>query len=193
MQIPLQISYRDVRKSKGIESAIQKKVDKLEEICDSITSCRVAIEKPQKHQHIGNPFRVRVYLNVPPNKEIIVRRESSDGDMHEKLITVVRSAFDAARRQLQKVVQKKRSEVKIHYNNEVNGIIQKIFTDDGYGFIKGFDGSDIYFHQNSVLHNNFNHLEIGAGVRFIREEGDDGPQASSVQVIDKSAENVIQR
>ena len=66
------------------------------------------------------------------------------------------------------------------------GIVQKLFIEDGYGFIRTIDTSDeIYFHKNSVLHNDFDKIKVGTGVRFVSEIGDKGPQASSVEIIDK--------
>jgi ribosomal subunit interface protein len=41
--------------------------------------------------------------------------------------------------------------------------------------------------RNSVLHGDFERLSVGTAVRFSPEDGDNGPQASSVQVIGKSA------
>jgi len=49
-----------------------------------------------------------------------------------------------------------------------------------YGFIQTSDGREIIFHRNSVLGAGFNALEIGSDVRFSEEEGDKGPQASTV-------------
>jgi len=40
-------------------------------------------------------------------------------------------------------------------------------------------------HKNAVLHGDFDCVEIGTGVRFEEEMGEKGPQASTVQIIDK--------
>jgi cold shock CspA family protein len=45
----------------------------------------------------------------------------------------------------------------------------------------------VYFHRNSVLHGDFDRLSVGTEVRFSPEDGENGPQASSVQVVGKSA------
>jgi len=44
------------------------------------------------------------------------------------------------------------------------------------------DGREIYFHRNSVLNAAFDDLKIGAEVRFAEEEGEQGPQASTVTI-----------
>jgi cold shock CspA family protein len=42
---------------------------------------------------------------------------------------------------------------------------------------------EVYFHRNSVLHRGFDELAVGTEVRFVEEEGEQGPQASTVAVI----------
>lgn len=190
MKIPVEISFRDVRKTEAIEALIREKAAKLDKVCDYITSCRIFIGRPQHNHRTGNSFRVRIDMRVPPNQELVVRREATDGNMHEGLITAIQDAFSAARRQLQRLVEKQREEVKIHPGQEVNGIVAKLFRDDGYGFIQDIDGGDIYFHKNSVLHGGFDRLEIGTGVRFNKELGEKGPQASTVQIISKAGSTV---
>jgi hypothetical protein len=39
--------------------------------------------------------------------------------------------------------------------------------------------------NNSILHNDCNRLEIGTGMNFSLEQGEEGPQASTVKIIDK--------
>ena len=36
-----------------------------------------------------------------------------------------------------------------------------------------------------MLQGDFPRLEIGTGVRFVEERGEEGPQASTVQIVDK--------
>ncbi len=124
-------------------------------------------------------------MRVPPGHELVVKREPSKGDMHDPLPTVLRKAFDAARRQLQELVEQQRGEVKTHPEQQVMGVVVRLFPEQGYGFLKTIDGRDIYFHRNSVLHDDFDRLEIGTGVRFVEELGTEGPQASTVQIVDK--------
>ena len=41
-----------------------------------------------------------------------------------------------------------------------------------------------------MLHDGFDRLEIGTAVRFEQEEGEKGPQASTVQIVDKPGASV---
>jgi cold shock CspA family protein len=63
-------------------------------------------------------------------------------------------------------------------------MVAKIFAEEGYDFIRTLDGTqELYFHRNSVLHDDFERLAVGTEVRFAPEEGEQGPQASSVQIV----------
>jgi cold shock CspA family protein/ribosome-associated translation inhibitor RaiA len=185
MRVPLEITFRDVPKTETIETLIQEKAAALDRICDNLISCRVAVEKPHENQRFGNPFRVRVTMRVPPGHELVVRRESTEGELSDRLPTVIRDAFDAARRRLKKLVDRQQGEVKSHPAQENLAYVVKLFQDQGYGFLKTLEGREIYFHRNSVLNNDFERLELGTGVRFVAVEGNEGPQASTVQVVDK--------
>jgi cold shock CspA family protein len=57
----------------------------------------------------------------------------------------------------------------------------RLLDEEGYGFISADDGREIYFHRNAVLDNGFATLRPGAEVHFAEEEGENGPQASSVR------------
>jgi cold shock CspA family protein len=114
-----------------------------------------------------------------------VTREAGEGDLHEQLPTVIRDAFGAMRRRLKKLVEKQHGDIKSHPEQEVGGLIIRLFRDKGYGFIKGANGQEIYFHKNSLLGNDFDRLQIGTGVQWHEEQGDKGPQATTVRIIDK--------
>ncbi|MFO8011116.1 MAG: HPF/RaiA family ribosome-associated protein [Dehalococcoidia bacterium] len=186
MEVQPEITYRNVEPTEEIEKLVSNKLQKLEKICDHIISARVAIEGPHRHQRTGNPYRVRIDLTIPPGHEVVAKRESTKGKREEPLQTVIRNAFEAAQRQTRELVEKQRGQVKEHLEDEVNGFVSKIHSDEGYGFLKPLDGSgDIYFHRNSVLNRDFERLEIGAGVRFVAKQGEEGLQASTVELIDR--------
>lgn len=184
MEVPLEISYRNVVGTPEVETLIRKRVAKLERLFDHVISCRVAIERPQQHQRTANPYRVRIDLRIP-GRELVVDRQPREGEAQEDLQGVLRHAFDAASRQLREVAQRIRGAVKAHPGTEVMGFVVRLFREDGYGFLKTADGREIYFHRNSVLNDDFARIEVGTGVRFAEELGEKGPQATTVQIVDK--------
>lgn len=109
MQLPLQITFRNMHPSTAVENAVREKVQKLERFYDRITGCRVVIEAPHRQHIKGNLFCVRVDLAVPED-ELVVSREAAHG--HEDVYVAVRDAFEAMMRQLKEYARRRRGEVK---------------------------------------------------------------------------------
>jgi cold shock CspA family protein len=185
MNVPLEISYRDIERSDVIDNLVNGEVDHLEEVCDHISSCRVSIERPQKHIKSGSPYRVRIDVTVPPGHEIVSKREPGQGEMHEELSTVIIDAFDGARRQVKELSERQDKDVKRNREPQVNAIVEAVYPEQGYGFLKTLEGRDVYFHSNSVLNRDFERLTKGTGVYYNEEMGEKGPQASSLRIVDK--------
>ncbi len=62
------------------------------------------------------------------------------------------------------------------------GII-KLLMDRGYGFIKGEEEGDLFFHRNDLIGVDFNSLRGGQEVEFEKGQGRDGrPQAVKVKL-----------
>jgi cold shock CspA family protein/ribosome-associated translation inhibitor RaiA len=184
MKVPLEISYRNVEKTQAVEDLIRDKVDKLRETCRDMVSCRIAVERPQQHQRSGSPFRVRIDVSVP-GRELVVKHEPGEGELHDDLPKILRGAFEVALRRLREFAERRRGEIKAHPQQQAMALVARLFREEGYGFVKTPEGREIYFHRNSVLHGDFDRLEIGTGVSFTEEAGEKGPQASTVQIVDK--------
>lgn len=180
MQIPLQITFRNMEHSDAVEAKIREKAAKLEKFAEHMTSCRVIIDAPHQHHHQGKLFNVKIDITLP-GKEIIADRHPDQHHAHEDAYVAIRDAFDAARRQLEDYLRERRREVK-HHEVELHGKIVQLFPAEDYGVIETSDGREIYFHRNSVLDADFDKLEEGARVHFSEEMGENGPQASTVHV-----------
>lgn len=183
MQLPLEISFHGTPKSEPVEALIREKAEKLGRFHKGIMSCRVVVEHPHKSPKSGSGYRVRLDLTVPPGHEIAVVREPGEGLVTDDLGKVVHEAFEAARRQLVKLNEKQRGDVKVHPQGEVRGFVSRLFDD--YGFIQPAGGGEVYFHRNSVVGADFDEIEVGMGVSWAEEPGEEGPQASSVRVIEE--------
>lgn len=183
MRIPLEVTFRNMGHSPAMEAAVREKAQKLDQFCNQIMSCRVAVEAHHKHHHQGNLFHVRIDLTVP-DEELVVSRAPQQHHAHEDAYVAIRDAFDAARRQLQDYARRRRGKVK-HHDMPPHGRILEIFPEQGYGRIVSSDGREIYFHRNSVLDADFDQLAPGTEVRFDEVPGDEGPKASTVHVIGK--------
>ena len=113
MQIPVQVTFRDVPVDDHIEAECRREAQKLERYFDRITSCRVVVAQPHRHHKKGNHFDVRIDLTLP-GAEIVINREPTQSQRDEEWQVAVREAFDRARRRLEDHVQKMRGEVKNH-------------------------------------------------------------------------------
>jgi ribosome-associated translation inhibitor RaiA len=107
MRSPLQIAFHGLKHTEAVEEAIREKAAKLEQVYDRITSCHVVVEVPHRHHQHGNHFVVRIDLALP-GKQIVVNRESPLHDESRDLNVALRDAFDAARRQLEEFVCRRR-------------------------------------------------------------------------------------
>lgn len=173
MQHELQITWHGMDRSDAIEDHIRQKAAALERFYPNITSCRVAVELPHKHKHQGKLYNVRINLRVP-HGDIVVNR-----DRHEDVYVALRDTFDAARRQLEDVLRRQRGAVKTHAE-PLHGRVVRMVPEEGYGFIETGDGEELYFSRDNVVTPDFDQLDIGAEVQFIREIASEGPQAKRV-------------
>jgi ribosome-associated translation inhibitor RaiA len=173
MQLPLQITYRDLPHSEALDTRIREKAAKLEEFHHHIISCRVTVEEQQRHSLRGNQFCVRLDIKVPQHEIAITR------DHHEDVYVALRDAFAAAYRKLEDTVRMQRRQVKVH-DATVSGVVARLFPQERYGFIQGPQGNEYYFSPENVVEPSFEQLEVGMTVQFIEGVADEGRQAKRI-------------
>lgn len=181
MQVPLQITFRNMDSSEALEAEIRKRVDKLTKTYEQIVSCRVIVEAPPQHRRKGGLFKVNIDITCPEGKVAVNREPPVQDRSHEDAYVALRDAVDAAARQLEQYNRRRQGLVKAH--EEIpRGRITRLSPLEDYGTITTVDGREIYFHRNSVLNADFDSLAIGTMITFHEEEGDHGPQASTVKI-----------
>jgi cold shock CspA family protein len=184
MQVPLELTYNEVPRIGWIDDYVKERVDRLDRMCDDIIACRVAIEREQHSKHKGNPYRARVEITLPQKKDLVAHKHGTVENLDVQLRPIIRQTFEAVEKQLNKEMQRRRGNVKHH--EEPQALVVRLFPEQDYGFIKSpVDGEEYFFHRNAVLHGDFDRLEPGTQVRFEPEMGEQGPQASTVQIIGK--------
>jgi ribosomal subunit interface protein len=185
MQIPIQITFRNMETSEAVEARVRERSDALERFHPNIIGCRVMIEASARSQHKGKIYHIRVNLTVP-GEEIVVKRDPAEHHAHEDIYVAIRDAFDAVRRQLEDHARRFRGQIKAH-EELAHGRVARLFQEAGYGFILGSDGEEIYMHRNSVVHDGFDALKVGDEVRYVAHpgEGEKGEQASTVVPVGK--------
>jgi len=185
MQLPLQISFRNMPHSDEIEDTIYEIATVLDVFSKHIMSCRVVVDVPHRHHEHGNLFQIRIDITVP-GEELVVNRESSQHTPYKDIRLAISGAFAKAARLLEDYERRQHGVVKKH-EDLPHARVVRIFPEAGHGFLETPDGREIYFHRNSVLSDGFDHLHPGAEVTFAEELGDRGPQASTVRLAGRRA------
>jgi cold shock CspA family protein len=197
MTLPIQITFRNTEPSERVEAMVRKEAAKLEKFYPRIMSCRVSIEVPEHRRRFGGLHHVRIDLGLPGGELVIKNQPSLRGSIpeedgktakhleigapHKHMEVAIRDAFRSARRQLEDYARAQRGAVKTHEDNRAE--IVEIHPKQGYGLLETPDGRQIYFHRNSVLHGSFGRMKVGSRVAFAEEQGEHGPQASTVRMV----------
>ncbi len=189
MQVPLEITFRNAERSDPVEAIVRERVDKLGQFFDHIISCRVTLDVPNRtpHYDVLN-HRVNVEISVP-GEELVVSSEPNEHENFNDIYVTIRNAFDAAEQQLRTYAGRLR-ETHVKQEDSPYAIVDKMFLDQGYGFLITPDGREIYFHENSVSAPGFDKLNKGDTVRFVESAGDEGPQASMVKGLGRDTANI---
>lgn len=174
MPIPLRIVARKTLLSAAEKSVLVALTNGLETYYPRIVSCDVHVDGPGDHHRQGF-FCVRINLAVPSREIVISRRKSAT------LQEALANAFRAAGRRLEDHARRARGDIKRHAPPRTGRVV-RLFPDRGFGFLES-EGSEVYFHRNSVQPPGFERLRIGTSVRFVEEAGIDGPQAASLSVV----------
>ncbi|HSE39243.1 MAG TPA: HPF/RaiA family ribosome-associated protein [Acidobacteriota bacterium] len=199
MQLPVQITFRNISRSREVEFRILSKVSDLEIYYPRIMGCRVVIDRPHRRHRDGNPYVIKIDITVP-GKEISVNRQPSiykeRKDFHDTRISkseeinleqkqmeaAINEAFNAARRMLQDHIRKQRGAIKTH--EEIpHATVTKLFRRKGYGLLKTANGRQLLFEKQNVLNSDYQNLKIGTKVTYLEEETGKGPEATLIRIV----------
>ncbi len=184
MDAPPEIRFHNLDPSDALEAAIRERVDKLDRLYPRLTRCLVSVEAPHKQHRKGNQCEVHIELWVPGGHLAVTREphRAKDKYVRADVYKVMRDAFDAAERKLLDHKQQINGEVKLH-PEFFHGQVSTINPLDDHGFILTNTGSQLYFHRNSLMEGQMEHLEPGQAVHYVETLGDTGPTASKVWLI----------
>ncbi len=182
MDIPLQIVFRGVPASLAVKTSIRERVERLARFSGRIQSCLVIVQEPNGRHLQGNLFKAIIDLTLPGVHLAVGHGNHGDSHSNENVYVALRDAFDAIQRQVQSYMHQRRREVKTHVQAP-HAHVSRLFPQDGYGFLTTTDGREIYFHVNSVLNGAWQQINVGTEVRFSESLGENGPQATTVDVV----------
>lgn len=113
MQVPLQITFRNMPVSDAVETKIRERADSLGKFFPDIVACKVVVESTARSHHKGKLYYLLVDVTVP-GKVLVTKRHPADNHAHEDIYVAVRVAFDEMRRQLEDYADKLKGLVKSH-------------------------------------------------------------------------------
>jgi ribosome-associated translation inhibitor RaiA len=116
--------------SAGIETAVHERARELETFCPEILGCHVVVSMPHRQHERGNRCHVELDLTMP-GTQVVVSHEpsthaslrevedsehakSTEPDVQRDAYVAIHHTFDAARRQIQDRVHRRRGDVKAH-------------------------------------------------------------------------------
>ncbi len=168
MDRPLEIAFHGIASSDEVEAEIRQHVDKLERRFGHMIGCRVAVELLHRQHRTGNLYDIRVEMEVPGGELVVSHAPHHPRQKFAQpnLPAYLRDAFRVAERRLTDFKRQISGEVKLH--------------EEAHGFILTHEGTQLYFHRNSLLDGEFDRLQVGDRVHFTEADGDTGPIAYKV-------------
>ncbi|HTF35460.1 MAG TPA: cold shock domain-containing protein [Myxococcota bacterium] len=67
------------------------------------------------------------------------------------------------------------------------GRIKKMVRERGFGFIRGDDGKEVFFHRSGLGGGEYDVLSEGDAVEYVVQEGPRGPRAENVKAVPEKA------
>ena len=66
---------------------------------------------------------------------------------------------------------------------KVRGKIKKLVRDRGFGFVRGDDGKEVFFHRSGLAATDYDSLAEGDVVEYVVQEGPRGARAENVRAV----------
>lgn len=174
----LHIESRNVAMTPRWKAEIEERMADLQKGHNDITHGRVTLTKNRHHKKDQRVAEAVVVVTLPRRHTITARKEEKTFE------EAIRAAFFAVEIELKKFREKRAStEVRLPPVPPLHGVISRLFPDEEYGFILQDGGGEVYFHKNAVHGFNFEDLTDGTEVVFNVEEGEKGPQATTVNPV----------
>jgi len=171
----LEIESRNVGMTPRWKSEIETRMADLQQRHEDLIHGRVTLTKNLHHKKLANVAEAFIVVTLPGRQTKTARKE--DKTFEE----AIRTAFEAMAIELRKYRERRgRTEVRTSPIPPLRGVICKLFPKEGYGFILKEGGGEVYFHKHALQGLTFDELSDGTDVAFNIEEGEKGPQASTV-------------
>ena len=108
----IDIVFRGMETSDFVAARAREHATHLMELAPEIVACRVVIEAPTTHHNHGQPFHVRLHLQVPGNDVVVDRDPGRSPQAHADVYVALNDAFQAARHRMEELARKRRDEAR---------------------------------------------------------------------------------
>jgi cold shock CspA family protein/ribosome-associated translation inhibitor RaiA len=151
----------------------EARLQRLAEGHSDLIDLRITGHKTRHHRHGDQEVRLTCQAR---GREIVAARTRADEGL------ALNEVLDAFERQVHQHREKLRDASRSRPPRPPHlGIVDRVFKEQGYGFILTDDGDQVYFHRNAVKEGlDFDRLEEADRVALNVEPGRDGPQATTV-------------
>jgi ribosomal subunit interface protein len=155
------------------KSVAEERLQGLAEHHTDLIDVKIAARPTRHHRHGGK--EVRISAEVRGVGIVAVRTRDDLGQ-------ALNETLDAFERELRRLRERRRDIRSVRLPEPPYlGIVDRVFRDEGYGFILTDGGEQVYFHRNALKRGlSFEALEEGKRVALNLEPGDEGPQANAV-------------
>jgi ribosome-associated translation inhibitor RaiA len=103
MTTTLDVHFHGLERSEAIEAKVNERFRKLERHFGRMTGCRVVLEAPSRNAAKPKLFRVKIEIDVPSQKPIVITHDREGGSAQDDLSLAIRDAFEAALRRVDDV------------------------------------------------------------------------------------------
>ena len=154
-------------------AAIEERLRSLAAGHDDLIDVRISGRESGHHRHGEKEVRIVCQAR---GKELVAARSRAD------LGLALHEALDAFEREVHRLRERRRDRsLERPAEPPLLGIVDRVFRDEGYGFLLTDSGDRVYFHRNAVKEGlDFARLEEGDRVALNVEAGRDGLQATTV-------------
>jgi ribosomal subunit interface protein len=170
----VEIHWHDVETlSEAERSAIEERIARLASHHSDLIDIRIT-GRTTRHHRRGNQ-EVRITADVRGSEIVAARTRTELG-------LAMNEAMDAFERELRRMRGRRRSRRSEQAPAPPHlGIVDRVFREQGYGFVLTDDGEQVYFHRNAVKGGfAFDEIEEGDRVALNVEAGENGPQANAI-------------
>lgn len=99
MKVSTQVTFKNMKSSRYLQTLIDKELEKLDEFSVHISHCRVTIERVENHGL--ETYKVDTFINFPGN-EVLVEIDTNDYPDCKRVSAAIHESFFQVRHRLMK-------------------------------------------------------------------------------------------